>query len=187
MDRNLGATSKSFLDDQWQKSGGLMYEWGRKDPFPPLVYKDSNFYEITGEVGVLKHKQIDPVNTIPVQVRPFNEIEKNIQYSVKNPITYIVNTDAGGNWFSSSRYKVAGVSPNYITWDLWSDNAKGGNSNANSSSTTLKNESRSYELKSELDPCPNGWRVPSYKGRETQTRASCCHHTVNSLIFSFFK
>ncbi|KIA89400.1 Por secretion system C-terminal sorting domain-containing protein [Kaistella jeonii] len=168
MDRNLGATSNSFLDDQWQKSGGLMYEWGRKDPFPPLVYKDSNFYEISGEVGVLKHKQIDPINTIPVEIRPFNEIEKNIQYSVKNPITYIINTDSGGNWFSSSRYKVAGASPNYITWDLWSDNAKGGNSNANSSSTTLKNESRSYELKSELDPCPNGWRIPSYKGRETQ-------------------
>lgn len=167
MDRNLGATTNSFLDDQWQKSGGLMYEWGRKDPFPPLVYKDSNFYEISGDVGVLKHKQIDPVNTIPVQIRPFNEIEKNIQYSVKNPITYIINTDATGNWFSNNRYKVAGASPNYIAWDLWSDNAKGGNSNANSSNATLKNESRSYELKSELDPCPNGWRVPSYKGRET--------------------
>ena len=168
MDRNLGATSNSFLDNQWQKSGGLMYEWGRKDPFPPLVYKDSYFYEIAGEVGVLKHKQIDPVNTIPVKVRPFDEIEKNIQYSVKNPITYIINADVNGNWFSSKRYKVAGASPNYITWDLWSDNAKGGNSNANSSSTVLKNESRSYELKSELDPCPNGWRVPSYYGRETQ-------------------
>lgn len=168
MDRNLGATSNSFLGDQWQKSGGLMYEWGRKDPFPPLVYKDADFYEISGEVGVLKHKQIDPVNTIPVQVRPYNEIEKNIQYSVNNPLTYIINTDEGGNWFSNQRYKVAGTSPNYITWDLWSDNAKGGNSNANSSNTTLKNESRSYELKSELDPCPNGWRVPSYKGRETQ-------------------
>ena len=168
MDRNLGATSNSFLDNQWQKSGGLMYEWGRKDPFPPLVYKDSYFYEISGEVGVLKHKQIDPVNTIPVKVRPFDEIEKNIQYSVNNPITYIINTDNTGNWFSSSRYKVAGASPNYMTWDLWSDNAKGGNSNANSSSTVLKNESRSYELKSELDPCPNGWRVPSYYGRETQ-------------------
>lgn len=168
MDRNLGATTNNFLGDQWQKSGGLMYEWGRKDPFPPLVYKDADFYAITGEVGTLKHKQIDPVNTIPVEVRPFNEIEKNIQYSVKNPITYIINTDAGGNWFSSDRYKVAGASPNYVNWDLWSDNAKGGNSNANSSNTTLKNESRSYELKSELDPCPNGWRVPSYKGRETQ-------------------
>ena len=167
MDRNLGATTNNFLGDQWQKSGGLMYEWGRKDPFPPLVYKDSYFYEISGEVGVLKHKQIDPVNTIPVKVRPFDEIEKNIKYSVNNPITYIINTDATGNWFSSSRYKVAGVSPTYINWDLWSDNAKGGNSNASSSNTTLKNESRSYELKSELDPCPNGWRVPSYYGRET--------------------
>lgn len=167
MDRNLGATSNSFLDNQWQKSGGLMYEWGRKDPFPPLVYKDSYFYEISGEVGVLKHKQIDPVNTIPVLVRPFDEIEKNIKYSVNNPITYIINTDNTGNWFSSSRYKVAGDNPNYITWDLWSDNAKGGNSNASSSNATLKNESRSYELKSELDPCPNGWRIPSYYGRVT--------------------
>lgn len=168
MDRNLGATAPSFLGNEWQKSGGLMYEWGRKDPFPPLVYKDASFYEISGEVGVLRHRQIDPVNTIPVQVRPYNEIEKNIQYSVNNPITYIINTDAAGNWFSSSRYKVPGVSPNYVTWDLWSDNAKGGNSNGNSSNAALKKESLSYELKSELDPCPNGWRVPSYYGRETQ-------------------
>lgn len=167
MDRNLGATTDSFLGDQWQKSGGLMYEWGRKDPFPPLVYKDSYFYEISGEVGVLKHKQIDPVNAIPVRVRPYNEIEKNIQYSVNNPITYIVNTDSG-NWFSSSQYKVPGEGSSFVTWDLWSDNAGGENSNANSSSTVLKNESRSYELKSELDPCPNGWRVPSYYGRVTQ-------------------
>lgn len=168
MDRNLGAVSSNFLGNDWQKSGGLMYEWGRKDPFPPLVYKDSDFYEISGEVGVLRHRQIDPANTIPVKIRPYNEIEKNIQYSVNNPITYIINTDATGNWFSSSRYKVPGISPNYVTWDLWSDNAKGGNSNGNSSNTALKAESRSYELKSELDPCPNGWRVPSYYGRETQ-------------------
>ena len=168
MDRNLGAASSSFLGDQWQKSGGLMYQWGRKDPFPPLVYKDSYFYEISGEVGVLKHKQVDPKNSIPVKIRPYDEIEKNIQYAVNNPITYIVNTDNSGNWFSSSRYKVAGASPNYMTWDLWSDNAKGGNSNASSSSTTLKKESASYELKSELDPCPSGWRIPSYYGRETQ-------------------
>lgn len=51
---------------------------------------------------------------------------------------------------------------------MWSDNAKGGNSNANSSSTVLSKESRTYELKSELDPCPNGFRVPSYYGRVTQ-------------------
>lgn len=168
MDRNLGAGAAGFLGDDWQKSGGLLYQWGRKDPFPGLVYKDNDFYEISGEVGVLRHKQIDATHTIPVKQREFNEIEKNIQDAVRNPLTYIINTDATGNWFSNSRYKVAGTSPNYTTWDLWADNAKGGNSNANSSSTTLKNESRSYELKSELDPCPNGWRIPSYYGRETQ-------------------
>ena len=174
MDRNLGATSNSFLGNEWQKSGGLMYEWGRKDPFPPLVYKDSHFYEISGEVGVLKHKQIDAVNTIPVQVRPFNEIEKNIKYAVSNPLTYIINTDATGNWFSNSRYKVAGATYDYVTWDLWSDNAKGKYSHANSSNTTVKVDSRSYELKSEMDPCPNGWRIPSYYGREA---------SVNNLSF----
>lgn len=168
MDRNLGATTDDFLGPEWKKSGGLMYEWGRKDPFPSLVYKDADFYEISGEVGVLRHKQIDPVNTIPVQIRPFNEIEKNMKYAVNNPLTYIINTDNTGNWFSNSRYKMAAVSPNYITWDLWADNAKGYQSNGNSSSTVLRNESLSYELKSELDPCPNGWRIPSYYGRETQ-------------------
>lgn len=151
-----------------------MYEWGRKDPFPPLVYKDSHFYEISGEVGVLKHKQIDAVNTIPVQVRPFNEIEKNIKYAVNNPLTYIINTDIAGNWFSNSRYKIAGETYDYVTWDLWSDNAKGKYSHANASSSAVKVDSRSYELKSEMDPCPNGWRIPSYYGREA---------SVNNLAF----
>lgn len=167
MDRNLGAVSRSFLSNDWQKSGGLMYQWGRKDPFPPLMYKDANFYEISGEVGVLKHKQVDPQHTIPVELRPFSNIERNMQYSVHHPLTYILNTEDTGNWFSSSRYKEDGTSPDYIAWDLWSDNAKGKNSNASSSNEMLKNESRSYELKSELDPCPSGWRIPSYYGRET--------------------
>lgn len=174
MDRNLGAVSGSFLENDWQKSGGLMYEWGRKDPFPPLVYKDNSFYEISGEVGVLKHIQIDQINTIPVQVRPYNQIEKNIQYAVNNPLNYIINTEATGNWFSSSRYKIAGGTYDYVTWDLWSDNAKGKYSHANSSNSAVKMDSRSYELKSEMDPCPNGWRIPSYYGREA---------SVNNLAF----
>ena len=167
MDRNLGATSGSFLGNQWQKSGGLLYEWGRKDPFPSLVHKDADFYEISGEVGVLRHRQIDPVNTIPVQIRPFNEIEKNMKYAINNPLTYIINTDNTGNWFSNSRHRINATSPNYVAWDLWSDNAKGNLSNGSSSNVPLRTESWSYELKSELDPCPNGWRVPSYYGRET--------------------
>ncbi len=166
MDRNLGAVSNHFIGNNWQKSSGMMYEWGRKDPFPPLVDKDQHFYELNGEVGNLKHPSIAPNNTIPVVVRPSNDIGENMRYSAKNPIHYIVNTDNSGNWFSNQRYKTPGT--DFISWDLWSDNAEGGNSNANSSSTVLSKESRTYELKSELDPCPNGFRVPSYYGRVTQ-------------------
>lgn len=166
MDRNLGAVSNHFIGNNWQKSSGMMYEWGRKDPFPPLVNKDQHFYELNGEVGNLKHPSIAPNNTIPVVVRPSNDIGENMRYSAKNPIHYIVNIDNSGNWFSNQRHKTPGT--DFISWDLWSDNAEGGNSNANSSSTVLSKESRTYELKSELDPCPNGFRVPSYYGRVTQ-------------------
>lgn len=166
MDRNLGAVSNHFLGNDWQKSTGLMYEWGRKDPFPPLVNKDAHFYELNGSVGNLKHPTISPANTIPVVTRPYDDIGENMRYAVKNPLHFIINTDNTGNWFSNQRYKVPGS--DFISWDLWGDNAEGGNSNANSSSLVLKKESRTYELKSELDPCPNGWRVPSYYGRITQ-------------------
>ena len=171
MDRNLGATSNSFLGHDWDKSGGLLYEWGRKDPFPPLVYKDKTYYEVSNSTTRYKHKYnltTNPnVENIPVTIRPFNEIEKNIQYSVQNPFTYIINSDATGNWFSNQRHKVAGTGTDYTTWDLWSDNYRGGNSNGSSSNATLRNDSNSYELKSELDPCPDGWRIPSYMGRVT--------------------
>jgi len=165
MDRNLGAVSNRFLGNNWHKSAGLMYEWGRKDPFPPLVYKDFYFYEIKSELGYLKHNEISS-STIPVVERPFNEIEDNVRYSVKNPLNYIINAD-DANWFSNSLHKVAGSGTNFEAWDLWADNYKGLNSNANSSNAAIRTDSRSYELKSPLDPCPNGWRIPSYYGRVT--------------------
>lgn len=165
MDRNLGASSAHFLGHNWHKSGGLMYEWGRKDPFPALVYKDLEFYELNSEKGRLYHPELSK-GKIPVVLRPYDDIESNIRYSVKNPLNYIINSDAN-NWFSNKRHKVAGSGTTFTAWDLWADNYKGGNGNANSSNATVKKDSRSYELKSELDPCPNGWRVPSYYGRVT--------------------
>lgn len=164
MDRNLGALSGSFLGDNWHKSGGLLYEWGRKDPFPSLLYKDLNFFEIKSELGYLRHSEVSSSSTIPVVVRPYNEIEKNIRYSVSHPLDFIINPDTA-NWFSNQIHKTSGN--DYTAWDLWADNYRGGNSNATSSNNALKKDSRSYELKSELDPCPDGWRVPSYYGRVT--------------------
>lgn len=165
MDRNLGALSNSFLGNNWQKSGGLLYEWGRKDPFPPLVYKDFFFYEIKSTLGYLKHNEISS-STIPVVERPSAEIAQNMRFAVQHPLHYVISKD-NANWFSSKLHKKAGSGTDFEAWDLWADNYKGGNSNASSSNAEIRDDSRSYEKKSELDPCPNGWRVPSYYGRVT--------------------
>ncbi len=173
MDRNLGATNAGFLGHDWHKSGGLMYQWGRKDPLPPLVYKDGTFYEVTGDAGSRRHLYAT-LQTSPIPVRQrgvdtgTNNINGNIRYSVNNPIDIITHGTNEGTWFSSQEYKANNSNSNLVeTWDLWSDNRKGLHSNASSGDQTVAADSKSYELKSEFDPCPNGWRVPSHYGRNT--------------------
>lgn len=176
MDRNLGALNHAFLGDDWHKSAGLMYQWGRKDPFPTMVYKDFSFYELNGQdIGTIRHKDAAEIpNSTKFRddfMRPYDEIEKNIRFSVRNPLLYISNTDddvftepdaAYGTWFSKQQYRNATTA-----WDLWADNYRGGMSNSSSSNTAIAADSRSYELKSPYDPCPNGWRIPSFYGRIT--------------------
>ena len=173
MDRNLGATNASFLGHDWHKSGGLMYQWGRKDPIPPLEYKDGTFYEVTGDIGSRRHSFAAlPSTPISLKQRETDtnayDINGNIRYSINNPIDIMTHAANDGTWFSSQEYKTNHSNPDLIeTWDLWSDNRKGLHSNASSSNNVLAADSKSYELKSEFDPCPNGWRVPSHYGRNT--------------------
>lgn len=173
MDRNLGATNASFLGHDWHKSGGLMYQWGRKDPVPSLVYKDGTFYEVTGDVGSKRHSYATlQSSAISIKYRGTDtnsdNINGNIRYSINNPIDIIAHASNDGTWFSSQQYKSNNSNADRIeTWDLWADNRKGLHSNASSGDIAVARDSKSYELKSEYDPCPNGWRVPSQYGRNT--------------------
>ncbi|REC76801.1 hypothetical protein DRF60_12985 [Chryseobacterium elymi] len=182
MDRNLGATNASFLGNDWNKSAGLMYQWGRKDPFPPLQYKDGTGYEIYGEIGEKQYgdfKKIDENNTtnpIGWVFRPFNsagnhnEVAQNLKYAVKNPLRMITFLGSAGStnketWFSDSRFKVdASDVLQRVNFDLWGDTRKGFASRVNTGDAALKLDSETYELKSAFDPCPNGWRIPSHYG-----------------------
>lgn len=168
MDRNLGAIESEILGDNWHRNAGLLYQWGRKDPIPSMVNKDFSFYELNGLVGYMRNREgIHFGNILPEVNRPYADISDNLKYSVRNPIDYLINEDSG-TWFSSQQYRVPHSNPQeVIAWDLWSDNRRGENSNANSSIPEVKEDSRSYELKSPYDPCPNGWRIPSYLGRVT--------------------
>ncbi|RYZ53986.1 MAG: T9SS type A sorting domain-containing protein, partial [Sphingobacteriales bacterium] len=134
MNRNLGATNTSFLGTGWNKSTGMMYQWGRKDPIPPLTYKDGTGYSITGDAASATiNKSFDVKDreynqprpfTYPFNpgnaafgwvLRPFNdtalgnhsEVPKNIKYSVQHPLTLITYDE----WVSGHSLK-----NKYATW-----------------------------------------------------------------------
>lgn len=171
MDRNLGAVHDHIMGHDWHKTTGLFYEWGRKDPIPSFTTKDFGFHELNGLVGYMRNREgTHQGNILPEVTRPFEDISSNLKFSIQNPIAYLLNADSG-TWFSSQQYRIPDdpdTDPiETVTWDLWSDNMRGENSNASSSDEQIRNDSRSYELKSPYDPCPHGWRVPSHMGRVT--------------------
>ncbi|MCW3160418.1 T9SS type A sorting domain-containing protein [Chryseobacterium oryctis] len=199
MDRNLGATNAKLTGHDWDKTKGLQYQWGRKDPFP--------VFKIEGEAGKFS-PGIAQQNPIPVKFRGniqpldangnnnntgFDSPNGNIRYSIKNPINYIIPpvyiykigetvNNNGENyaiqgpattdwdkkeyttWFSKSKFKNFDANNYYnnVAWDLWGDTRGGKWSHINTSDATVSEESKRYSMKSPYDPCPCGWRVPSF-------------------------
>ncbi|WP_419869603.1 T9SS type A sorting domain-containing protein [Chryseobacterium sp. CT-SW4] len=175
MDRNLGAVSNTITGTEWNKNGGLLYQWGRKDPIPPLVFRGNDFYEVSGSIGRVRHigsrnfTNAVKLDDLKKYILLSNaEVTNNIRTSVKNPLSliYINKDDNSGpayyndnvnlpvNWFGkSSEFKDSRLPE----LNLWSDNSQGliGENYNND------NSARPYRDKSSYDPCPNGWRVPS--------------------------
>lgn len=175
MDRNLGALSSSNTADDWIKNGGLLYQWGRKDPIPPLVYKGNDFYEVSGSIGRVRHRGAKNfTNAINFDnLRQFvllsnATLDNNIRLSVRNPLSliYVNKDDNSGpayynnnpnlmvNWFGKT---VSLTDDRLSELNLWSDNSRG----RLDADYTTDNAAAPYRDKSSFDPCPNGWRIPS--------------------------
>lgn len=171
MDRNLGATNASFLGYDWHKSPGLVYQWGRKDPMPPFIDYDGSFYEIyTAKYGALVEDYTRDISSLgksilPHTPRPYATLDENLQYAIRNPLTYIDKSTSSNNWFSPNSNA---NHPNVFRgFDLWSDNYEGGNGGSNQP-LSFQNQYGKNRLKSIFDPCPCGWRVPSFSSRDVE-------------------
>ena len=173
MDRNLGAVSSSMTEEGWTRNNGLLYQWGRKDPIPPLVSKGGDTYEVSGSVGRVAYKEADNYTRTKIindfhRFVPWSKanVRDNIRLSVKNPLSLIyVNNDhddnqayyndpsfgVAVNWFGNTPFDPNGNSE----VNLWSDNSKG------DIVDTDYYTPKPYRNKSSYDPCPNGWRIPS--------------------------
>lgn len=175
MDRNLGAVSGSITGTEWNRNGGLLYQWGRKDPIPPLVWRGNDFYEVSGSIGRVRHRgAVNMINAVRIDdLRKFvllsnAAVTNNIRLSVKNPLSliYVNKDDNSGpayynnnanlpvNWFGTSANL---TSDRLSELNLWSDNSQG----IVSSNYNSDDSARPYRGKSSYDPCPNGWRIPS--------------------------
>ncbi len=142
MDRNMGAmaASGSF------PSHGMLYQWGRKDPFPApadftLVADDYSY--IDGMDGEAELYDIDG-NILP-KIKDTAAPGGSVELSVANPITfyYVSKTDTG----ETDEYGMPVIVDNPPSGD-WADTSAddrwGGVSGH----------------KSIYDPCPPGWKVP---------------------------
>ena len=183
MDRNLGAVSSSLTEEGWNRNNGLLYQWGRKDPIPPLATRGWDFYEVSGTVGRigLANSQNNNVVKKIDETRIFIPLSKaklkdNIQRSIHNPMSLIYVNDDNSNEqaYYISRNKEGNIVGKWpVNWfgnpsfndgksiaevNLWSDNSQGKFFNPQ---TRLEKLVKPYQDKSSYDPCPNGWRVPS--------------------------
>ena len=162
MDRNLGAIhdlpfeiisnpNSQELQNQVKHSGGLHYQWGRKDPIPSFQLVGGESYEVfVGESiqsnGTPNFSSLNQLNYLEQFTEVYSsyrmasglvsgdtkytEADKIIQYSVNHPFTFLhKGTTNPTDWISGELNLKA---------DRWGHG----------------------EGKSIYDPCPAGWRVP---------------------------
>lgn len=143
MDRSLGALAR---DRGQSRTEGWLYQWGRKDPFPPI-----DWLEILEE-GSINHAimlydgngaPLPDVDTSPgdsqVAKMPVGtETVSNLEYSISHPLTFIYNDDASeSNTATHCIHWISSVQESdMIISNLWA-----------ASSKTV------------YDPCPAGWSV----------------------------
>jgi hypothetical protein len=150
MDRNLGATVTTANTTGVM---GLLYQWGRKDPFPGAAvtiqtdntYNSLPIYSASGTTALTELSGSDGTGIKHVVASATTTDTKtlNLTNAIKNPMTFYYATSAGTyiglDWYTTTN-DATGSLQNPALW--------GGASTLTPTSKTI------------FDPCPTGWRVP---------------------------
>ena len=199
MDCNLGAlaneptTRDIFDEDRNYKTQdltyeharatfGMLYQWGRKDPFPPLRGGNkSDYYWKKYVISLRDNSNQDNDNIIIPD--PSNNTENYVfqntlsstlrgsnilKYSINHPTHFIVATKKAGIGDSGVNYE-SDYDGNRGDWLYNHDNKLWGGFEPEESKKTYtipgtNNKFHMYDIygseKTIFDPCPSGWRVP---------------------------
>ncbi len=164
---------KKFPDSQI-RTFGMLYQWGRKDPFPPMIYstgtEDSNdFLEYTNDYTekhyandnsseVKKTSDYNATGYLFYSVLGGNQTNP-IQYAIGHPTVYMSGTtNTNSNAYNRNKGDWCGV--NLATDGLWGGTKGSGGYAIKEGYFTKAHLYDNYGKKSIFDPCPKGWRVP---------------------------
>ena len=138
MDRNLGAFSATPGDIN---SGGLLYQWGRKDPFwgaGAWANTERSMFDATGgAVNVIK-QDVQTHEDVPTAGTGAN----NLNYSIENPLVFLWNSVDHNPGTRRDWYTIEGKAAQKN--DLWA---------------TVGAAAPFNVTESIYDPCPAGYRV----------------------------
>lgn len=154
MDRNLGATNNAPpVDNNDVSSVGLKYQGGRKDPWTGASGWTSP--ALTTRLPIYDINDAELILNQPggVQSNPLSPAYANLADPIKNPMTYYKGAYGNSSWYGAFEN---------IRDDLWGK--------------------KTYNIKGDFDPCPQGWRVPPYL---LLTRFSTPRPTGNGLLIDF--
>lgn len=135
MDRYLGAVITT--DKGSEEPMGLIYQWGRKDPFLSRVSLSSHErMESTGSWDVIKSDKDQIMTRETMDMTGFRTTTRSlvkgtgsIEYSIAHPTTFISNNSINSDW-----------------WYHYTDSRDSDNT-------------RWQLFKTAYDPCPPGWKV----------------------------
>ncbi len=131
MNMNLGAVNNNVAD---VGSYGMLYQWGRKDPFPTASTLTGNTSTVAGPLY-----DIDG-NEVTIGYVTTSATVGTIEYATAHPTVCIASGLTQTDWLAVS------------------DDALWGNPYGNERDT--ENNYPNKGEKSQYDPCPAGWRVP---------------------------
>ncbi len=152
MDRNLGATTTT---EATLGTMGLLYQWGRKDPFPGAAavsqadntYSSLPIYNASGtQLTEGSPTGGTGINSVVASATASDTKTLNLTNSIKNPMTFYYATTNGSyihyDWYTTTD-DAARTYQNDVLW---------GNALYTGTPTS----------KTIFDPCPAGWRVPTW-------------------------
>lgn len=171
MDRNLGAYgngNKGATKADAYAARGMVYQWGRKDPFFTSNATDgtkyANWWNYDPAVDSLKewNSSVPVASTADIYKEGAWSIFDGVKYAVAHPSTFIGGNYSinGGMWVCGAEKQTSWSLDTSLSGDdkiksvqwgaLWGNTAPG------KDSCTVVGVGK----KTIFDPCPTGWRVP---------------------------